>query len=105
MSTTLISRDLLEFQLFDWLQIDRNAAVDRETALAIIDMAERLASAPAPIRPKPNTCLDAANEPSVHPAQPSYRGGDQGRQQWRLYTLSPTPSDLTTPVHGTGGIH
>lgn len=44
MSTTLISRDLLEFQLFDWLQIDRNAAVDRETALAIIDMAERLAS-------------------------------------------------------------
>ena len=68
-------------------------------------VAEHLASASASTRPQPGTCLNAANEPSVHPAQPSYRGGDQGRQQWRLYTLSPTPSDLTKPVHGTGGIH
>lgn len=44
MSSPLISRELLEFQLFDWLQIDKNAAVDRETALAIIDTAGRLAS-------------------------------------------------------------
>jgi alkylation response protein AidB-like acyl-CoA dehydrogenase len=44
MSSPLISRDLLEFQLFDWLQIDKNAAVDRDTALAILDMAGRLAS-------------------------------------------------------------
>ena len=29
----LLSRDLIEFQLFDWLEIDREGEVDRETVL------------------------------------------------------------------------
>lgn len=43
MSDVLLSVDLLEFQLFDWLQIDRERDIDRETSLAMINMAERLA--------------------------------------------------------------
>jgi alkylation response protein AidB-like acyl-CoA dehydrogenase len=43
MSSVLLSRDLLEFQLFDWLQIDRDSDIDRETATAMIEMASRLA--------------------------------------------------------------
>jgi len=43
MSSVLLSRDLLEFQLFDWLQIDRDGDIDRETAMAMIEMASRLA--------------------------------------------------------------
>jgi len=37
----LIARDLLSFQLFDWLEADDR--IDRETSLSIIDMATRLA--------------------------------------------------------------
>lgn len=44
MSSVLLSRDLLEFQLFDWLQIDSDSDIDRETAVAMIDMAGRLAA-------------------------------------------------------------
>lgn len=44
MTSVLLSTSLLEFQLFDWLEINRDSGVDRETGLAMIDMAERLAS-------------------------------------------------------------
>src|SRR6056297_3112464 len=45
MSDVLLSRELLEFQLFDWLQIDQSGEIDRETGVAMIDMAGRLAAA------------------------------------------------------------
>ncbi len=44
MSDPLLSRDLIAFQLFDWLEIDRDGVTDRETVLAIVDMATRLAT-------------------------------------------------------------
>ena len=40
----MLSRDLIAFQLFDWLEIDREGDVDRETVLAIVDMATGLAT-------------------------------------------------------------
>lgn len=44
MSDPLLSRELIAFQLFDWLEVDRDSEVDRETVLAIVDMATRLAT-------------------------------------------------------------
>jgi hypothetical protein len=44
MSELLLSRDLLAFQLFYWLRIDADAAVDKQTTLAVIEMAARLAT-------------------------------------------------------------
>src|SRR5690606_4260542 len=38
----LLSRDLLSFQLFDWLGVGEEG--DRETLLAVIDMAQRFAT-------------------------------------------------------------
>lgn len=44
MSTVLVEPSLLEFQLFDWLKIDQSSEIDRETSMAMVDMAHRLAT-------------------------------------------------------------
>lgn len=44
MSDVLLSRDLIAFQLFDWLEVDRDGDIDRDTVLAIVDMASKLAA-------------------------------------------------------------
>src|SRR5437660_1038455 len=43
MSDPLLSRDHLDFLLFDWLQIDTGGDLDRETAAAILDLSTKLA--------------------------------------------------------------
>jgi len=44
MSEVLLSRDHLNFLLFDWLQVDAHGTIDRETAGAVLDLSVQLAT-------------------------------------------------------------